>query len=106
MLFQNAPVAEHPWLLPAAIVGVAGLALQGVKAGWDLYLSIKAKANSARAVRLQETNALLTFIDELPLDDTKKLGFKLDLVRAFQSGATITAMYSLVDAAIRSCSGA
>jgi hypothetical protein len=104
MLFQNTPGADHPWLLPAAIVGVAGLALQGVKAGWDLYLSVKAKANSSRSVRLQETNALLTFIDELPLDDTKKLGYKLQIVRAFQTDVSITAMYGILDAAIRSCS--
>lgn len=102
MFDQGAP-AEHPWLLPAAIIGVAGLALQGIKAAWDLSLSIKTKANSSRAVRLQETNALLNFIDGLPLDDTKKLGYKLEIVQTFQSGADFDALYGVAEKAIKRC---
>ena len=92
--------AEHPWLLPAAILGVLGITLQGAKAAWDLYLGISAKQGSSNAARLQEATAAMSFIEGLPLDQTQKAVLKMDIVRLLQQKAEIEKVYEVVQRAI------
>jgi 1-deoxy-D-xylulose 5-phosphate reductoisomerase len=91
----------NAWLLPAAIVGVSGLALQGAKAGWDMYLGIANRNSALNGARLQEATASMNFIEVLPLDQTQKALYKLEIVRLLQGAAEVQKIYEVVQKAMR-----
>ena len=96
---------NQSWLVPTVIVGVLGIALQGLKAGWDLFFSIKTQKNTSRALRLQELSALMNLIDALPLDSARKAARKAELVGLFQRGALPSQLYAAVDQIISQTAG-
>lgn len=97
--------ADHPWLLPAAILGVIGISLQGAKAAWDLYLGVVSKKGASSSARLQEANSAMSFIDGLPLDPTQKAVYKMEVAGLLRQKAEVLKMYEVVQRAIATAGG-
>jgi hypothetical protein len=76
------PITENLWLVPAILVAIFGLLLQGIKAGWDLWFSIRNNKISQETTAFQRLSTFLTFAEGLPLMDTEKTSLKLDLINA------------------------
>lgn len=88
------------WFVPTVILGSLGLLIQGVKAGWDLIMSIRSHRNSRDALMLQEVNALMNLVAGLPLAESRKAAWKVKLVRLIQQRAPISEVYGTLDALI------
>lgn len=92
---------DESWLVPTVIVGASGLALQGLKAAWDLYFAIVNQKRARNTLQLQEINALVNLIDGLPLDDARKAARKAEIIRSIKEGKALAAVHAIVDKAMR-----
>jgi len=95
----------NPWLLPTVIVGALGLLVQGVKAGWDLVMSLKSHRNTQNGLRLQEVNALMNLVTGLPLAEARKAVWKVKLVGLIRDGAPIQDVYGSLEELIAEVTG-
>lgn len=91
---------SNAWLLPSVIVSAAGLLVQGIKAGWDLVMSIKSQSNSKDALRLQELNALMNLVAGLPIAEAQKVVWKARLMRLIKRKAPTSEIYDALEALI------
>jgi len=96
---------NNVWFVPTVIVGVCGLALQGVKAAWDLYLGLAGHRRSRDSAKLQEVGALMGLIEGLPLDQARKSYFKVEVIQLIESRADSSSIYQLIRKAIETASG-
>jgi hypothetical protein len=96
---------NNVWLVPTVIVGMCGLALQGVKAAWDLYLGLAGHRRSRDSARLQEVGALMGLIEGLPLDQARRAYFKVEVIKLIESRADTASVYPLIRRAIETASG-
>ena len=92
---------NNTWLVPTVIVTASGVVVQGIKAAWDLAMSIKGHANSLNALRLQEVGALMNLVDGLPLGAAQKALGKARLVRLIERKAPMSEVYAVLDDLIR-----
>ena len=74
-----------------------GIALQGLKAGWDLFFAVKGQRNSRKALRLQELSAPMALLDGLPLDSARKAARKAELITLLQRGAPLAEVYAAIE---------
>ena len=102
---QSAGLTQHPWLVPSVIVAAVGLLVQGIKAGWDLVLSIRASSGSQRALRLQEVTALLNLINGLPIAEAKKGVWKARLLKQLRDNIPMSEVYKTVDTLLTEVGG-
>ena len=96
---------DQAWFVPTVIIAVAGIALQGLKAGWDLVFSIRTQMNSGRALRLQELASLMNLVESLPLDAARKAASKVELIVLFQQGKPSPEMYAKLNEIIAQATG-
>jgi hypothetical protein len=94
---QNLVVTQHPWLGPSVVVAALGLLVQGIKAGWDLVLSIKASHGSQHSLKLQEIGALLNLISGLPIPEARKTVWKATVLKQLHEKGSISDIYGTVD---------
>jgi hypothetical protein len=88
---------NNAWFIPTVIVAALGVTVQGIKAGWDLVMSLKSHRNSQNSLRLQELGALMNLVAGLPLAEARKVVWKVKLVRLIQQKAPISDVYSTLD---------
>lgn len=91
---------NNAWFAPAIIVGMCGLALQGVKAAWDLYLGLAGHKRSRESARLQEIAALMGLIEGLPLDQMHRAYFKVEVIKIIERRAGASSLYPVIRQAI------
>jgi len=89
-------VSNESWLIPSLIVSAAGLAVQGLKAAWDLYFAIMNHKRARTTLQLQEINALVHLIDGLPLDDARKAARKTEIIQSIRKGDAIAAVHATI----------
>jgi hypothetical protein len=92
---------NNAWLVPAVIVAATGVAVQGVKAAWDLVMSVRNHAHAQSALRLQEVSALMHLVDGLPLPSARKALWKVELAKLIEKRAEVSQIYSTLDKLIR-----
>ena len=93
------------WLVPTVIVGALGLLVQGIKAGWDLGMSVKSHRNTQNGLRLQEVNALMNLVAGLPLAEARKAVWKVKLVRLIREKKPMEEVYGSLEELISEVTG-
>jgi hypothetical protein len=83
------------WLVPSIVVAASGLALQGLKAGWDLYIGIATQRRARLTLRLQEVSAVIALIDALPIDQARKAVRKSEIIRSLRENRPMTAIHEI-----------
>jgi hypothetical protein len=83
------------------IVGASGLALQGLKAAWDLYFAVMNHKRARTTLQLQEINALVHLIDGLPLDNARKAARKAEIIRSIKKGDALAMVHATVEKAVQ-----
>jgi hypothetical protein len=86
-------MSNNPWFAPAIILAALGLSVQGIKAGWDLFMSIRTHSNSTNALRLHEVGALMNLLAGLPLAEARKAVWKVRLVKLIRDKAPMAEVY-------------
>ncbi len=74
-------VLSNPWFVPAVLIAIIGLFLQGLKAGWDLWFSIRNQSRSQENITFQRLSTFLAVVEGIPISDPEKLGLKLRMIR-------------------------
>lgn len=97
--------AINVWLVPTVIVGALGLLVQGIKAAWDLVMSVKSHRNTQNGLRLQEVNALMNLVAGLPLAEARKAVWKVKLVRLIREKKPMEEVYGSLEELISEVTG-
>ena len=85
---------QNSWLVPSVIIGLIGVSVQGVKAGWDLFLSIKNHSRSNTALQLQEISSLMNLLEGLPLPPARRAVWKVKLAGIIQRKEPVSTIHS------------
>ena len=71
---------DNSWFVPTVIPALVGLIIQGLKALWDLFISIKNFRVSREATNFQRLSIFLTAVDDIPYLKSKRSILKRELV--------------------------
>ncbi len=85
---------QNVWLVPSVIVALVGVSVQGIKAGWDLFFSIKNHSKSNAALQLQEISSLMNLLEGLPLPPARRAMWKVKLAGIIQRKESVSTIYS------------
>ena len=92
---------NNGWLIPTVIIAAAGVAVQGIKAAWDLIMSVRSHANTRNSLRIQEVTALMHLVEGLPLPSSRKVLWKVELAKLIQKRVEVSQLYVTLDQLIR-----
>ena len=71
---------DSSWFVPTVMVALFGLIIQGLKALWDLFISIKNFRIAREAANFQRLSIFLTVAEGIPLLEAQRSSLKRNLV--------------------------
>ncbi len=73
-------IPASSWIVPTVVVAIIGVLLQGIKAAWDLIISIKDQETAKETETLNRICTFMAFVDGMPIPSAEKTALKIDLI--------------------------